>query len=192
MSNSTPEPSTSEVEPSVEYEWSEQEEKLMTLWSDRALCYRLLHEHAHKERSKTLLWFTLPVIILSTFTGTANFGIQSLVSPQYLNVAQSIIGILNLTSGLLTTIQNFLRISERSEGHRQSFTGWGQLHRNIYTELCLERRKRKPCKEALQRFRMEYDRLIAVSPPLTRTVIMQVMNQLSIHPDIILPEECNH
>lgn len=175
-----------------EYPWSDQEEGLLTLWSDRALCYRLLHEAAYKDKSKTLLWFTIPVIILSTVTGTANFGMQSLVPSDYLTIAQSVIGALNLLAGLMTTIQNFLRLSERTEGHRQAFIGWGQLHRSIYTDLKLERGKRRSARETLQRFRVEYDRLIAVSPALPRKIIQDVSNSLKHHVNLILPEECDN
>lgn len=177
---------------SDDYPWSSQEEGLLTLWSDRALCYRLLHEAAYKEKSKSLLWFTIPVIILSTVTGTANFGMQSLVPDAYMTVAQSIVGALNLVAGLMTTIQNFLRLSEKTEGHRQSFIGWGQLHRSIYTEMKLDRNKRRSARETLQRFRAEYDRLIAVSPPLPGKVVAEVSDKLRHHVHIILPEECDN
>lgn len=190
--NNEPVESVSASLPEVDMKWSIQEERLLTLWSDRALCYRLLHEESHKRQSKKLMWFTIPVIILSTLTGTANFGIQSLVSDENRNLAQSCIGILNIFAGIITTIQNFLRISELSESHRQAFIGWGQLNRNIFTELQLDRKKRKPCKEMLQRFRAEYDRLIAISPLLSKQVISDLMIKFKHHEDLLLPEECDH
>lgn len=58
--------------------WSKEQERLMSEWSDIASCYRWLHDTSEKVYHTKTLWINLPVIILSTLGGTANFGIQSL------------------------------------------------------------------------------------------------------------------
>ena len=64
-------------------------------------------------------WFTIPVIIMSTFTGTANFA-QERIPPEYVNVFTMGIGSISLVAGIITTIQQFLKISEMCESHRVS------------------------------------------------------------------------
>ena len=60
-------------------EWSEQEEFLLALWSDRALCYKLLSDRACRKFHRQHLWFSIPVIVLSTFCGSANLAVKSYV-----------------------------------------------------------------------------------------------------------------
>ena len=60
MSNST---QSQEKESPVE-DWSTQEEEILIRWSDKALCYRWLHEHSEKRFRKFNYALTIPVIIL--------------------------------------------------------------------------------------------------------------------------------
>ena len=57
-------------EPSV---WTEHHENILIEWADKATCFRWLHAKSHIEYSKANTWFTIPVIVMSTLTGTANF-----------------------------------------------------------------------------------------------------------------------
>ena len=70
---------------------------------------------------KLSLRFNLPVIILSTLTGTANFA-QSTLPVSIQPMAPSIIGGLNLIAGLIATISTFLKIQELMENHPDSRT----------------------------------------------------------------------
>ena len=54
-------------------EWNEHHEKILIDWADKATCYKWLHEKSQYEFAKKSRWFTIPVIIMSTLTGTANF-----------------------------------------------------------------------------------------------------------------------
>ena len=49
------------------------------------------------------MYFALPVIVISTITGTANFA-QSSFPPSVQPYAPAMIGFFNLTAGLITTI----------------------------------------------------------------------------------------
>lgn len=58
--------------------WTKEQEKLMADWSDIASCYRWLHDQSEKVFHMKKLMVNIPVIILSTLGGTANFAAQSL------------------------------------------------------------------------------------------------------------------
>ena len=45
-------------------------------------------------------------------------------------MAQMLIGGINIIAGILTTIQQFLKITELNEGHRVSAISWGKFVRN--------------------------------------------------------------
>ncbi len=117
-----------------EIEWKDEHEKILVDWADKAMCYRWLHSKAHQSFSKANAWFTIPVIILSTITGTANFA-QERFGEEYKDMAVMIVGALNLFAGILTTIKQFLNISELNEAHRVSSISWDKFYRNIKVEL---------------------------------------------------------
>ena len=82
----------------------------MVDWADKATCYKWLHEKTHREFARKNRWFTIPVIIMSTLTGTANFA-QERVPIDYRGYFSMIVGGVNIIAGIVTTIQNFLKIS---------------------------------------------------------------------------------
>ena len=53
--------------------WKKEEEELLREWSDKAQCFRWLHTKSHQKYRWINAYFTIPVIILSTLTGAANF-----------------------------------------------------------------------------------------------------------------------
>ena len=92
--------------------WTKALEDLLAEWSDKATCFRWLHSRSEKSyRGKNYL-FTIPVIILSTLTGTANFAMDSFVPEENKQIAMACVGSVNIFAGILSTLQNFLRYAE--------------------------------------------------------------------------------
>ena len=190
MSNST---QSQEKESPVE-DWSTQEEEILIRWSDKALCYRWLHEHSEKRFRKFNYALTIPVIILSTLTGTANFGIGSIVPESFLKNAQLIIGGVNIFAGILSTLQNFFRYAQNTEAHHNASAGWAKFYRNVSTELIMEPSKRQPAREFLFMCRREYDRLIEMSPSIPRKIIAEFNQVFGKNPNfanVVKPEVCD-
>ena len=121
-----------------EQDWKKEHETILIEWADKAMCYRWLHARSHQAYSKTNAWFTIPVIIMSTLTGTANFA-QDRFPPDIRPLAQMGIGAVNLFAGILTTIAQFLKIGELNEAHRVSSISWDKFYRNIKVELAKSR-----------------------------------------------------
>ena len=88
-------------------EWKREEEYIMKEWADKSMCYKWLHNRAYRKFKKKNIWFTIPVIIMSTLTGTANFA-QDKVSDEYKGLFSSIVGGINILAGIITTIQQYL------------------------------------------------------------------------------------
>ena len=55
--------------------------------------------------------YTIPVIILSTLTGTANFA-QDRVPVAFLSYYVMTVGALNLIAGIISTIHQYLKIAQ--------------------------------------------------------------------------------
>ena len=171
--------------------WTREQEELLAEWSEKASCYRWLHNRSEKKYRKGNYLFTIPVIIMSTLTGTANFGIDSIVPEQYKQLAQISIGAVNIFAGLLSTLHNFLHYAENMESHRASDISWSKFQRNISVELALDPKRRKPAGDFLNICRAEYDRLLEQSPPVPETIISQFKKTFKKNTEIHKPDICN-
>jgi hypothetical protein len=89
------------------------------------------------------------------------------------------IGAVNLIAGILTTIQQFLKISELNEAHRVSSIAWGKFYRNIKVELAKSPKERTPVTQLLKYAKEEFDRLIETSPTLSDKVTAQFKTTFS-------------
>ena len=147
--------------------WTTEQERLMSEWSDIAMCYRWLHDHSEKIYHSKTLWINIPVIVLSTLGGTANFGIQSIFSDDTTKkLASFAIGGVSLFAGLLTTINNYLRYPQLEESNRVASIAWGKFQRLIAVELSLHPDERMDSMDFLKVCRADLDRLIEQSPPI--------------------------
>jgi hypothetical protein len=173
--------------------WTAEQEDLLSNWADIASCYRLLHDKTEKRFYNFNLGMTIPVIMLSTMTGTANFGMGSLFgndmsSQRFANLA---IGGVSLIAGLLTTLGNFLRFAQNMESHRVAAVSWGKFQRSIAVELALHPKERQDSIDFIKICRAELDRLIEQSPGIPDTVIKGFESQFA-NASIKKPDICNH
>lgn len=152
-------------------QWHAQQEDILKEWSEQAGCYRWMHERAYQVYKKQNMRFSIPVIVISTITGTANFA-QSGFPESIKGWAPLIIGTLNLAAGLITTIAQFLRVSELLEGHRAASIAYSKLSRNIAVELSLPSDERSmPGIDYIKQCRSDIDRLIEQSPPIPPEIL---------------------
>jgi hypothetical protein len=154
-------------EPSKETEmkiWNDSEVELLKRWGEVSSSYRFLHDRAFRIFQLRNYCFTIPVIVLSTISGTASFSISSF--PVNLQVyVPMVIGGINIFVGIVQTIAQFLRISELAESHRVASTAYGKFSRNIATELSLPPNNRTYNGiDFVQMCRAEMDRLLEQSP----------------------------
>lgn len=171
--------------------WSKEQEVLMAEWSDLAMCYRWLHDKSEKHFHSKTIWINLPVIILSTLGGTANFGVQSLfsddTSKKYASFA---IGGISLLAGLLTTVGNYLRYPQLEESHRVGSIAWGKFQRLIAVELALKPDDRIDSLDFLKICRADLDRLIEQSPPIPQETIDLFTELFGSITDLKRPDIC--
>ena len=158
------------VKPQV---WTKEQENLLAEWSEKASAYRWLHSRSEKRYRCRNYSFTIPVIILSTLTGTANFAMDSFVPEDKKQIAMAAVGSVNIFAGILSTLQNFLRYSELMEGHRIALVAWSKFSRDIAVELALDPNMRRPAFDFLTVCRAEFDRLIEQSPSIDDPIINQ-------------------
>jgi len=153
-------------------EWSIENEEMLVEWCDIAQCYKWLNTRAHNRFSFLHAWFTIPTIILSTITGTASFG-QTALPEDMQKYSPIIIGTVNIFIGILTTIQQYLKISELNESHRVMAIAWDKFARNIKIEISKAPTERMDAGHFIKHTRQEFDRLMETSPMVPLSVINQ-------------------
>jgi hypothetical protein len=155
---------------SVKVEWSPENEMIMVEWCDVAQCYKWMNSRSHVKYSKLQAWYTIPAIILSTLSGTASFA-QASIPDSFKEYAPAVIGSINIFIGILTTIQQYLKISELNEAHRISAISWDKYARNIRIELAKRPEERCDAGSFIKQCRGEFDRLMETSPDITEPII---------------------
>ena len=167
--------------------WKEEEEQLLEEWADKAQCYQWMHLKSHQKYRTKNTWFTIPVIVLSTITGTANFA-QDRFGEEHKDTVVMAIGTLNLLAGIITTVSQYLKIAELNEAHRVASLSWGKFYRNVKTELTKHPLDRLGPYEMLKMSKEEYDRLLEISPLIPKNITVQFKRAFKNVNDVVLPE----
>lgn len=147
--------------------WKPEHSIILSEWADKAMCYQWLHFRSYIKYDRMNRMFTVPVIIISTLTGTANFATSQL------NWAytSSVIGAFNITAGIITTIQHFLKVGELNEAHKFASLSWDKFYRNIKVELSKSPQDRMSAYHMLKMYKEEFDRLMEISPVIGDDII---------------------
>jgi hypothetical protein len=173
--------------------WNADHEKILVEWGDKAMCYRWLHSKAFSLYYSSNAWFTIPVIIISTLTGTANFA-QQRVPEEYQNYFSMVVGGFNILAGIISTIQQFLKITQLTESHRVSSIAWDKFYRNIKIELAKHPSERTEFNQLIKTSKEEFDRLTETSPNIPEKIILQFKDKFKKSPEfnkIVKPEICD-
>ena len=153
--------------------WHTQHEKILKSWGETSSCYRYLHFKSYLKYKALNMRFSMPIIVISTVTGTANFA-QETFPEAWADFVPLGIGGLNLFAAILATVAQFLKISELMEAHRVSSISYGKLARDIKLELALPIADRRHSGDSMvSTCATEYDRLIEQSPPPPGEIIEQ-------------------
>ena len=173
-------------------EWTVEHEGILIEWADKAMCFKWLHSKAHEYFSSLNTMYTIPVIVISTLTGTANFA-QDRVPVEYQSFFVMTVGGFNILAGIISTIQQFLKISQLNESHRVGGIAWDKFYRNIKIELAKHPHERKDVTKFIDFCKEEFDRLMETSPSIPEEIINQfkkTFKDSNTYKKIILPEIC--
>lgn len=169
--------------------WTKFYELILIDWCDKAMCYRYLHGNCNRYYNFMHILFTIPVIFISTLTGVANFA-QERIPDDYVFYYTIGVGSLNILAGFITTISQFLKISELNESHKMSAISWGKLHRNIKLELAKKPEERENVKIFIKNSKEYYELLIETSPAIKYSEI-KAFNKKFKKSDFLKPEICD-
>jgi hypothetical protein len=173
-----------------DYSWKKEQEHILKKWADKALCFKLMHERANKKYWCLNAWFNIPIIIISTITGTGNFASGSIGGDSERFIF--IIGAFNIFGGILATIATYTGIAQKLEAHRFASISWDKYARKLQIELSKTRHDRNKAKDFIKQAAEEYDRLMEISPILPNDIIRWFKNLIETGQFEESMPECAH
>ena len=142
--------------------WHDSLEKIFSDLGDEAQINASLHQKSFKHYYRKSVKFQLPIIILSVLSGSGNFVSASF--PEHQEMMILIIGGVSILTSVISSIAQFLKLSELSEAHRISYVSWEKFYSNIKYQMMRKRKDRDNIKEFLSNVFSEYQRLKEISP----------------------------
>ena len=170
--------------------WTKEHEDIFVEWCDKAMSYRWLHRRCHRHYTWYNAAFTIPVIIMSTLTGSTNFATEYF-DEEFRKYIPIIVGSVNILAGIIGTIHQFLKVSEINEAHRVSYIAWDKYYRNLRLELCKKPKERMPLADLMRYSKEEYDRLIETSPRINDKIVATFKTTFK-NSSFSFPEVCDN
>jgi hypothetical protein len=155
----------------INVEWDENSESILCRWCDHAKCYYWLSYNAHQYYYKIQSLISLPIMTFSTILGAASFANISTFSTTMQLYLPLIVGGVNIYIGILTTYQQYFKISENNESFRLCAKSWDKFNREIELELSKQPKQRKVCGLFLKKIYEDYERLIDTTPNFPTFII---------------------
>jgi hypothetical protein len=170
--------------------WSYEHDELLAIWGDKAGCYTWMHDATQRKFKSINMRLGIPVIVLSTISGTANFGISTIFPPGF-TYGNAVIGCLSLITGVISTVSNFLGYAQSEEAHRIASIQWAKFRRSVETELALSPLERTDALEFIKQHKSELDRLMEQNPVIPQDVIDNFKKVFKKNTTVAMPEICN-
>lgn len=167
------------------YEWSPPVEELIKKIGEQAQCFSILHRRSERYYSYFNHFIAIPVIVLSTASGSGNFifgGDRE---------ASMIVGSLSILIGIIQTLGTYFRFAQLSEANRISAIQYNKLYQKISIELSLTREHRIDANILLNDIREVTERLEETSPVIPLSVIQTFKKDYAHYKDVSRPNVAN-
>jgi hypothetical protein len=156
--------------PDRDLSWSSALESLIAQEGERCRGYSILHQKSEAYYSKRNNWIAIPVIILSTLSGTASVGSSSLFAGET-QISSIVIGLVSISVGIMNTINSYYSFSRKSESHRIAYLHYNKLFQSVSIELSLPRQERIEPEILLKDIRSQMERLAETTPTPPDTIL---------------------
>jgi hypothetical protein len=153
-------------------EWDESVEQILSELGDEAQINAFLHKKSHEYYNTQNIKYQLPIIVFSALSGTGNF--ISANFPAYSEIIILSVGGLSIFTSIISSVAQFLKVSQLSESHRISYLSWEKFHSNIKFQLSKRRASRENLKDFLSLIVPEYQRLKEISASIPKHICDEV------------------
>jgi hypothetical protein len=172
-------------------EWNDELELYLKQLGEYSQIYSLLHKNSEKKYNKISYKFDIPNIVISTVAGTLSISSSGLFQGME-KQASVFIGILSLTSSILTTINSYFGFKKRSENHRLCSIQYQKLYLKIDLVLGLKQDERPHINDFIKYITDEYNRLSEISPIIDKELLNEFKNKFKDYKTVVsFPQELN-
>jgi len=170
--------------------WSNQLEDIIAAEAERCRGLAWIHQKAEAALSYKNNFIAIPVIILSTLSGTASIGSSALFGDS--PFASVGIGAVSILVGILQTLSSYFQFARKSEAHHIAFLQYSKLFSSVSVELSLPRRERMPPESLLKELREGMIRLAETTPTPPQRIYLDFNRAFKDYdPSINRPLETN-
>jgi hypothetical protein len=162
--------------PDRDLTWSEPLELLIAQEGEKARGLAWIHQRAETFYSIRNNWIAIPVIILSTLSGTASVGSSSLFSGET-QISSIVIGLVSIGVGILNTISSYFAFSRKAEAHRIAYLNYNKLFQTVSVEMALPRAERDEPEHLLAQLRTTMERLAETTPTPPDAILISFNNR---------------
>ena len=160
---------TEYMEEHPDIHWSNQLEDIIAGEAEQCRGLAWIHQKAEMRQGRKNNWIAIPVIILSTLSGTASIGSESLFGGSA--IAPVAIGLVSIAVGILQTLSSYFQFARKSEAHRIAYISYSKLFSWVRVELGLPRKERLEPEEVLKQLRDTMTRLAETTPSAPQEIL---------------------
>nr|QOI90523.1 hypothetical protein HWQ62_00388 [Pyramimonas orientalis virus] len=156
-------------------EWHDEHEDLLKEWAEKGRYYSWMHHKTSVDYARLNNILTLPLILISTMSGSANFSLVGKSHNTFIftTLLPFVIGSMGITTAILSSLTKFLKTAELTEKHTMFYRQFNILVRNICLELSLPKEQRKKPSDTLNFNRRELDRLVNEAPNIPEHIVVE-------------------
>jgi len=178
---------TSQSSSDIANTWNSSHETLLASIGDKANCMRWMHTQSQIYYDRWNFWLSIPSVTLTALAGASTIGVTQL-NPSAQTYITILIGVVTISTGVLTSINQLIKAPQSSEGHRIAAIAYGKLYRVISNELALRRDQRTNAQEFLKVIRVEQDRLEESCPVIHSNIIHRFNKKVESNATLEKPE----
>jgi len=153
-----------------EITWNVALEKLLAEEGEKALGLAWLHNQCEAYYGARSNWISIPVIILSTLSGTASASSTTFFADN-MKMGSLGIGAISILCGILNTVNSYFAFAKRTEAHRIADIQFNKVYRFIAVEMTLPRIERIRARDMLKIVREQVERLAETSPAIPEFIV---------------------
>jgi hypothetical protein len=161
--------------------WHSSQENILREWAEKARYYAWMNHKTSTHYSKLNNFLTVPLIVLSTLSGSANFALigggdedECDDNLLYDTIFPFIIGIMSMITAVLSSLLKFLKTAELADKHEDIHKQYNKFVRNICLDLSLPPEQRKKPIALCNYYRQEFDRLMNDNPSIPNHIIAEL------------------
>ena len=160
------------IETNKNIEWDDSIENILSELGDESQINAFMHKKASSYYTTQNIKYQLPIIVLSALSGTGNF--ISANFPEYSAIIILAVGGVSIFTSIISSVAQFLKVSQLSESHRMSYLSWEKFHSTIKFQLNKRRSNRENLKDFISLIVPEYQRLKELSSDIPKHICEQV------------------